>query len=76
MSRTKITDVKQSYIRPVDVIDEKSDRELLEVVIAETAKAANELTCAQQDLDKAHGRLGFNLVLLHRLRDRLAETKD
>jgi hypothetical protein len=54
----------------MDVIDNKSDKELLESVIAEIAKATNEIKCARGDLEKAHNRVKFLLVLTHELINR------
>jgi hypothetical protein len=54
----------------MDVIDNKNDKELLESLVAEIAKATNELKCARGDLDKAQGRIKFLLVLAHTLINR------
>jgi len=54
----------------MDVIDDKSDKELIESLIAEVAKANNELKCARGDIEKAQGRIKFATMLLHRLINR------
>lgn len=54
----------------MDVIDSKTDRELLESLIAEMAKAQNELKCAKGDVEKATNRIRFANVLLHKMLDR------
>jgi hypothetical protein len=54
----------------MDVLDNKTDKELLESLIAEIAKATNELKCARGDLDKAQSRIKFLLVLAHTLIER------
>ena len=54
----------------MDVLDTKTDKELLDTLIPEIAKAANELRCAKRDLDKINGRLSFLLVLTHELINR------
>jgi hypothetical protein len=54
----------------MDVLDNKTDKELLESLVAEIAKATNELRCAKGDLDKAQGRIKFLLVLAHELINR------
>jgi len=54
----------------MDVLDNKTDKQLLESLIAEIAKATNELKCARGDLDKAQSRIKFLLVLAHTLIDR------
>ena len=54
----------------MDVLDTKTDRQLLESLVAEVAKATNEIRCAQGDIDKAQGRIKFLLVLAHTLIDR------
>lgn len=54
----------------MDVIDNKNDKELLQSLVAEIAKASNELKCARGDLDKAQSRIKFLLVLAHELMNR------
>jgi hypothetical protein len=54
----------------MDVLDNKTDKELLESLIAEIAKATNELKCARGDLEKAQSRIKFLLVLAHTLIER------
>ncbi len=54
----------------MDLINNKSNRELLRSLLAECAKAANELRCAQADLDKAQNRLSFVLLLTNKLIER------
>lgn len=54
----------------MDVLNTKTDRELLQSVIAELAKAKNELNSARADLDKADSRIRFLLVIANRLKDR------
>ena len=47
-----------------------SKRDLLDSLIAETAKGLNEIRHAQDDLDKAENRLKFVLAVLHNLKTR------
>ena len=54
----------------MDVLDTKTDKQLLESLIAEIAKATNEIRCAKADIDKAQGRIKFLLVLAHTLIER------
>ncbi len=54
----------------MDVIDSKSDKELLESLIAEVAKASNEIKCAKGDIEKAQSRIRFINMVLHTLIDR------
>jgi len=51
----------------MDVIGNKSDKELLESIVAEIAKATNEIKCARGDIDKAQSRIKFLLVLAHEM---------
>ena len=51
----------------MQVIDSKTSQELVRSVLAETAKASNELRCARADIDKAQGRLQFAVALLNEL---------
>lgn len=53
-----------------DLMDSKSDEELLRSMIAETAKAKNEIACAKRDIEKATGRLNFLVVLANKLIER------
>jgi hypothetical protein len=54
----------------MDILDSKSDKELLQSLIAEIAKATNEIKCAKGDIEKAQGRIRFLLVVAHTLIER------
>ena len=54
----------------MDVLDNKTDKQLLESLVAEIAKCTNEVKCARGDLEKAQGRIKFLLVLAHELINR------
>lgn len=54
----------------MDILDKKTDRELLDSLVAEIAKATNELRCAKADIDKIQSRIRFLLVLAHTLIER------
>jgi hypothetical protein len=54
----------------MDILDSKTDKEILESVIAETAKASAEIKTAQSDIDKAKNRLKFVLMLAHKMINR------
>lgn len=56
-----------------DILNNKTDRELLQSIIAETAKAGNEVACAKRDLDKAQSRLSFLVVLTNKLIERCGD---
>lgn len=51
----------------MDILDQKSDRELIKSLVGELAKAKNEIACARSDLEKATSRLNFLLVLTNKL---------
>ena len=53
-----------------DIIENKNEKEILESIIAETAKANNEIACAQTDIKKAKNRLNFLIVLVNNLINR------
>ena len=57
----------------MDILDTKTDDELLASILAEIDKARNEIACAQRDLNKATSRIGFLLVIANTLINR---TKD
>jgi hypothetical protein len=50
--------------------NEKSIEDLLDSLVAEVAKATNEVRHAQDDLNKADGRLRFILAAIHSLKHR------
>jgi len=54
----------------MDIIDQKNDHELAQSLLAEVAKATNELRCAQGDVTKAQSRLQFAIVLLNKMIER------
>lgn len=53
-----------------DLMDTKTDRELLQSLLAEAAKAKNEIACAKRDIEKATSRLNFLVVLANKMIDR------
>lgn len=57
----------------MDLIDKKTDQELLESTISELAKAKNELQCATNDVRKAQNRINFLLVLANKLVNRIGD---
>ncbi len=57
----------------MDLLDSKTDLELQKSLLAEVAKAYNEIKCAQNDLNKAQNRMKFILLVANTLIDR---TKD
>ena len=52
-----------------------SIEQVVQTLLAENAKALNELRHAQDDLEKAESRLKFNLALLHNLTTRDIKEK-
>lgn len=54
----------------MDVLDSKTDKQLLESLIVEIAKATNEIKCAKADIEKAQSRIKFLLVVAHTLIER------
>jgi hypothetical protein len=54
----------------MDILQNKSDQELLSSILAEIAKSTNEIKCSQNDLHKAQGRLAFVLAVLNHLINR------
>jgi hypothetical protein len=47
----------------MDLLDKKTNEELSQSIVAELAKAQNEISCARRDLDKAQSRISFALAL-------------
>lgn len=60
----------------MNLLDSKTDKELLASLLEEVAKATNELRCAQQDVKKAQGRLNFVLVLANAMIERKGSTDE
>lgn len=54
----------------MDLLDQKTTQQLEESLLAEVAKASNEIRCARQDLEKATNRLSFLLVVINKLINR------
>ena len=54
----------------MDIINTKTDEELLKSLLSEIAKARNEVNCAAKDLNKANNRLSFLIMLANSLIDR------
>ena len=54
----------------MEVLKSKTDSDLLNSLIAETAKARNELMCAEADIKKANGRISFLVALTNELINR------
>ena len=54
----------------MEIVDNKSNDELLKSLIAELAKAKNELSCARGDIDKITSRINFLLVIANTLINR------
>lgn len=53
-----------------DLLEDKSDGELVDSILAEVAKATNELACIKRDQQKIASRLSFCLLILNHLKDR------
>lgn len=57
----------------MDILHTKNPQELTQSLLAEVAKATNELRCARNDLNKAASRLSFVIAvaneMLHRNED-------
>lgn len=54
----------------MDIIDSKTDKELLASMVAEAAKATAEIKTARSDIEKAQNRLKFVLMLTNKLIER------
>lgn len=54
----------------MNIIDEKTDAELLQSLLASVAKAQNEIKSAESDIQKAMRRNQFNIMLINKLIER------
>lgn len=57
----------------MDILQTKTNEELYESLLAEIAKATNELKCSERDVKKAQGRLQFALVAVNELINRTGD---
>jgi hypothetical protein len=58
-----------------DTITTASDSDLVKSMLAEAAKATNEIKCARRDVDKAESRLSFILLILNSMINRTQGDK-
>lgn len=58
----------------MEILDNKSNDELVKVLLREAAKAGNELRCCKADVEKAQSRLGFILMILNVITDRSTDN--
>lgn len=54
----------------MDILKEKNPSALLASIIAEMAKATNEIKCAKADIAKAQGRIQFCIAVANELINR------
>ena len=54
----------------MQLLESKSDSELVRSLLAEVAKTQNEIRCASGDLVKAQNRVNFCLVVINELLNR------
>ena len=52
------------------IVEDLNTKELHQTVLAEVAKAKNELNSAERDIEKSQSRLGFLIVLANELINR------
>lgn len=52
------------------MLDTKTTDELLQSLLAEVAKASNELRCCKRDVEKATNRLQFAIMVINTMIDR------
>ena len=52
------------------LIEDKTTQELATSILAEVAKARNEISCAERDIKKANSRLNFLVVVANTLIER------
>lgn len=59
----------------MDILDSKTTDALLQSMVGEIAKARNEIKCAEADIAKANSRIGFLLVIAHKLIERQGDQQ-
>jgi hypothetical protein len=58
------------------ILEQKSDLELDQSLLAEIAKATNEIRCAKADLEKASSRLTFCIAIANELINRKGDSNE
>lgn len=61
--------------RFMELLDKKTDKELVKSLLGEVAKAKNELKCADQDISKANNRLSFSIMAINKLLERFGDEE-
>lgn len=54
----------------MEILENKTREELLQSILAEVAKTANEVNCAAKDVAKARNRLTFLIAVVNELLNR------
>lgn len=54
----------------MQILNTKTDKELMQTVLAEIAKARNELKCAEADVKKVNNRISFLINVANELHSR------
>jgi hypothetical protein len=54
----------------MNILENKTDAELIRSLLAEIAKTQNEIRCARGDLEKANSRVNFCIAVLNELVNR------
>ena len=54
----------------MDILENKSNQELLQSILAEVAKCANEVNCAAKDVNKVRNRLTFLIAVANEMLNR------
>lgn len=57
----------------MEMLDKHTELELYRSVLAESAKALNELRCSKQDIEKAINRETFIIVMMNNLINRYTQ---
>lgn len=52
------------------ILDNKTDEELLQSLVAEMAKCKSELRCAKNDIEKVSNRIAFCFMIINTLVER------
>lgn len=59
----------------MEILDTKTDTDIMKSLLCEVAKAKNEIKCADQDLDKANNRLSFSIMAINKLLERFGDEE-
>lgn len=59
----------------MEILDNKTDTDIMRSILGEVAKSRNEIKCAEQDITKANNRLSFSIMAINKLLERFGDEE-